>query len=354
MKNSIWKNYMKILDFKIIVQDLNRENKYKKKKEVFLRELFENSIKIIKHYIQKLDKNYISSSDSLNIIYKKILDELNEQRLKQIEDINLLSIVLNSNKEKLFEINNEYLNNSLIEEKHFLENEKFILFNQIREKDSMINIFKKCLKKLKDFDFLKEQRREIFLNNPIDLKKLIIFHHRNHPNEKKIIEEITNKKDSKRNSISKAIFILNKNIKLKKKNQYKQKAYKGFIFKLFNERKKVIYKVNVNNIDSDISNCSSLDSTFNYEDYFINNHINSNSEYLLSKEYNKILFSENEYNGQNSLYLNEFSNIKYKYLKIKKENSLYKKQILKLKNLIKRMNLQINQLNSMVKLSTKK
>ena len=169
--------HFKLFDFKIVFQDLNQENKYKHLKEVFLRNLFENPIKIIKNYVQKLDKEK-TTDDILDTIYKQILNELNNQNLKQIEDIHLLSIVLKSIKDKLNEMNNDYLNNSLITIKDELQNEKFILINQIFEKDSVI----KKLKIIQKNCF--EESREIYLNYELYLKNLMFLNNQNQLKEK--------------------------------------------------------------------------------------------------------------------------------------------------------------------------
>lgn len=337
MKSSVSMKHFKLFDFKIVFQDLNQENKYKHLKEVFLRNLFENSIKIIKNYVQKLDKEK-TTDDILDTIYKQILNELNNQNLKQIEDIHLLSIVLKSIKDKLNEMNNDYLNNSLITIKDELHNEKFILINQIFEKDSVI----KKLKIIQKNCF--EESREIYLNYELYLKNLMFLNNQNQLKEKKIKKKISKKKISQSKTISNIIHILNKKIQVTKNKQKKENMNKGFMFNLFNERSNIIYKVNVNNDDSDFSNCSSLDSTFNFEDY-LNNDVNFNDECLSYEEYNKSLSPEND--------LNEFSNIKYHYLNIKKKNIIYKKQINTIKKLIKRMKNQVKQLNNIIELSKK-
>ena len=180
--------HFKLFDFKIVFQDLNQENKYKKHKLDFLTNLFENSIKIIKNYVQKLDKEK-TTDDILDTIYKQILNELNNQNLKQIEDIHLLSIVLKSIKDKLNEMNNDYLNNSLITIKDELQNEKFILINQIFEKDSVIKKLKIIQKNCS------EESEEIYLNYQLYLKNLMFLNNQNQLKEKKIKKKISKKKN---------------------------------------------------------------------------------------------------------------------------------------------------------------
>ena len=91
MKNNYFIQQNKIFDLKLIFLDLNQENKYKKLKQDFLTNLFENSIKIIKTYIQKLDYNINNNkNETKNIIYKNLLNSLNKEREKQKEDFYLL------------------------------------------------------------------------------------------------------------------------------------------------------------------------------------------------------------------------------------------------------------------------
>lgn len=99
----------KINDLKSIYQDLKHENKFKNIKEAFLTNLFQDSIQIIKNYIQKIEnnteiKNNINknikinnnySNDNLKTLIKiNLLGQLKYQKQKEDEDLNLLYIVL--------------------------------------------------------------------------------------------------------------------------------------------------------------------------------------------------------------------------------------------------------------------
>ena len=365
----------KINDLKSIYQDLKHENKFKNIKEAFLTNLFQDSIQIIKNYIQKIEnnteiKNNINknikinnnySNDNLKTLIKiNLLGQLKYQKQKEDEDLNLLYIVFNSIKNKLNEMNEEYILNPLIEVKQHLLYEKFILVNQIFEKDSIITQMKKSSEKLKELSFFQEQKREIYLNYPLGLKNLlipkkqtkkIIFHKKSKSliDENKLNKHILKNEELNIKYIKNAIKYFNKKIKIIQNKKYNDCINKGFISKIYNERNKMTYRIKIVNFDSDMSECSSASRNFSFEEYF-SNESSSDYEYIKSEENNKIWFSESDFLSHHSED-DELTDLKKKFLKIKNKNHKYKKQISKLQNLIKRMKLHVTKLKNIIRFS---
>ena len=372
MKNNYFIQQNKIFDLKLIFLDLNQENKYKKLKQDFLTNLFENSIKIIKTYIQKLDYNINNNkNETKNIIYKNLLNSLNKEREKQKEDFYLLSIVVNSIKLKLIEINNDYIINPSREEKENLQTKRFILLNQIIEKNSIIEKMKKSYERLKELSFFQERIREIYLNNPLELKSNIFilqneynpsfiktYSHRKTKSGfdiKKINKSIIKKQKLNIKNIKNAIKILDNEINKKKDIKYNTEIKNGYISKIHNERFNIIYKITIQNFDSDFSECSSSSRNFSFQDYFSDNEISSSNEYIKSEDYNKIFNNENENNSQFSFNDDdELSNLRKKLSIVKKDNHNYKIMINKLKSLIKKMKSHATKLKNIIRFSQKK
>ncbi len=374
MKNNYFLQQKKIIDLETVFQDLKQDNKYKKRKQDFLINLFENSITIIKMYIQKLDNNRnnnTNNNDSTNLIYKNLLNSLNIQAEKQKEDTELLLTVINSNKLKLIEINNDYFNNPSKEEKENLLISKFILVNQIIEKESIIEKMKKSNKRLKEISFFQETTREIYLNNPLDLKSNNFIceneydlsfkktHHHRKSNSgfdfTKINTEIVKEENLNIQYIKNAIKMLEKEIKTKQDIKYKNGVKKGYISTIHNERFDITYKITIKNFDSDFSECSSSSRDFSFEDYFSDNEFYSYNDYIKSEEYNKILQNESDTNSQFSFNDNDgISNLRKKLSKVKKENCNYKIMINKLKSLLKKMRSHAKQLKNIIIFSQNK
>ena len=372
MKNNYFLQQKKIFDLEAIFQDLNQENKYKKHKLDFLTNLFENSIKIIKIYIQKIEYNGNNDkNDSINSIYKNLLNSLNIQAEKQKEDSHLLLIVINSIKLKLIEINNDYLINPSIVEKENLQISKFILLNQIIEKDSIIEKMKKINEKLKESSFFREHSREIYLDNPLELKSNNFFffffffstfvkkHSHKRSNSgfdlKKINSKIAKIENLNIKNIKNAIKMLEKEIKQKQDTKFHSEIQNGYISIIRNERFNINYKITIKNFDSDFSECSSSSSNFSIQDYFPGNEFCSYNKYIKSEEYNKILQNESDNNSQFSFGDDdELSNLKKKLSKIKKDNCNYKIMIHKLKRLIKKMKSHAKKLKNIIRFSQNK
>ena len=137
-KNNFVVYQRKIFDLKNVLIELKKENKYYQLKEEYLKQIFEYSIQIIKKYIRRIENNNeeVREKDK-NEIYTQLLKDFQIQKEKQKDDINLMIQILKTLKIKVKDFNNEYLNKSELEEKRTLSLDKFILINEIKEKDSI-------------------------------------------------------------------------------------------------------------------------------------------------------------------------------------------------------------------------
>ena len=167
-KNNFVVFQRKMFDLQNVLIELKKENKYYQVKEEYLKQIFQYSIQIIKKYIQRIETSNEEDKDK-NEIYKQLLKDFQIQKEKQKDDINLMIPILQTLKTKIKDFNNEYLNKSELEEIKLLSLDKFILINQINEKDSMIQKMKLTYENLKMFNFIQELNREIYLNFPLNI-----------------------------------------------------------------------------------------------------------------------------------------------------------------------------------------
>lgn len=345
-KNNFFGNQRKIFDLQNIYIELKKENKYYQLKEQYLKEFFQYSIQIIKKYIQKIVQSNEKEKDK-NEIFKLLLKDFQNQKEKQKDDINLMIPILQTLKIKLKDINNEYLNKSELEEIRLLSLDKFILINQINEKDSMIQKMKLTYENLKMFNFIQELNREIYLNFPLNISI-----NQGNINVKKLNNQISKIKNSNIEKIKKSIDLLNIKIKEKQNYNIKNKLKEGYIAKLNNERFKTKIIINIHNYDSDDSDCSSNSDKFSFEE--LNTEIEQIDYDSFSKNSDLSFHNNQHINStfnENNILKEHLNMLKKNFLKLTKSKNQYIHQINKIKNLNKKMRNYIKKLKSTISLS---
>ena len=349
-KNNFVVFQRKMFDLENVLIELKKENKYYQVKEEYLKQIFQYSIQIIKKYIQRIETSNEEDKDK-NEIYKQLLKDFQIQKEKQKDDINLMIPILQTLKTKIKDFNNEYLNRAELEEKKMLSLDKFILINEINEKDSIIQKMKLTYEHIKIYNFVQELNREIYLNFPLNIN----FNQEN-INMKKLNNQISKIKNSNIEKIKKSIELLNMKIKEKQNYNIKNKLKEGYIAKLNNERFKTKLIINMHNYDSDDSDCSSNSDKFSFEELNIeieqidydsfskNSDLSCNNNRKNNQHINSTL-------NQNNI-LNEHLNVlKKNFLKLTKTKNQYIHQINKIKNLNKKMRNYVKKLKSTISLS---
>ena len=362
-KNKSLCNKMIIWDLNNIYNDLGKENKYKQLKEAYLKDLFHYSTIIIKKYIQKLEE----SNNSLlkEEIFNGIKKEFEIQNKKEKENIHLMKNVLELLKIKIKEFNKDNLNKVELEEKEKLSFENFLIKNQIKEKNALIQRMKDSYCALKKFYFCGESNREIYIDEPLEISEKQnfsflceensskTFYFPNNKNSKVINLNKLNKQISKNlkaneEKIKESIEYLNNVIKIQKEKTHKEKIMNGYISKIYNERFNVNLIIKMRNIDSDDSDCSSISDKISFEEL--------NSEINIIDYYSTDDFSENisdEVNNckNNNKLLDELISLKKKSLKLKKNRNKYISKIHKIKNINERLKNKIKQLKNTIRIS---
>ena len=348
-KNNFVVYQRKIFDLKNVLIELKKENKYYQLKEEYLKQIFEYSIQLIKKYIRRIENNNeeVREKDK-NEIYTQLLKDFQIQKEKQKDDINLMIQILKTLKIKVKDFNNEYLNKSELEEKRTLSLDKFILINEIKEKDSIIQKMKLSNESIKTYNFVQELNREIYLNLPLNINI-----NQGNINMKKLNKQISKIKNSNIEKIKTSIDLLNIKIKEKQNKNIKTKLKEGYIVKLNNERFNTKLIINMNNYDSDDSDCSSNSDKFSFEELNIEieqidyDSSSKNSDLSLN---NNIKYINSDFNENNLL--NEHLNfLKKNFLKLTKTKNQYIHQINKIKNLNKKMRKYVKKLKSSISLS---
>ena len=348
-KNNFVVYQRKIFDLKNVLIELKKENKYYQVKEEYLKQIFEYSIQIIKKYIRRIENNNeeVREKDK-NEIYTQLLKDFQIQKEKQKDDINLMIQILKTLKIKVKDFNNEYLNKSELEEKRTLSLDKFILINEINEKDSIIQKMKLTYQHIKIYNFVQELNREIYLNLPLNINI-----NQGNINMKKLNKQISKIKNSNIEKIKKSIKLLNMKIEEQQNKNIKTKLKEGYIVKLNNERFNTKLIINMHNYDSDDSDCSSNSDKFSFEELNIEieqidyDSSSKNSDLSLNNNHKYINSDFNENN-----LLNEHLNfLKKNFLKLTKTKNQYIHQINKIKNLNKKMRKYVKKLKSTISLS---
>ena len=348
-KNNFVVYQRKIFDLKNVLIELKKENKYYQLKEEYLKQIFEYSIQIIKKYIRRIENNNeeVRKKDK-NEIYTQLLKDFQIQKEKQKDDINLMIQILKTLKIKVKDFNNEYLNKSELEEKRTLSLDKFILINEIKEKDSIIQKMKLSNESIKTYNFVQELNREIYLNLPLNINI-----NQGNINMKKLNKQISKIKNSNIEKIKTSIDLLSIKIKEKQNKNIKTKLKEGYIVKLNNERFNTKLIINMHNYDSDDSDCSSNSDKFSFEELNIEieqidyDSSSKNSDLSLNNNHKYINSDFNENN-----LLNEHLNfLKKNFLKLTKTKNQYIHQINKIKNLNKKMKKYVKKLKSTISLS---
>ena len=348
-KNNFVVYQRKIFDLKNVLIELKKENKYYQLKEEYLKQIFEYSIQIIKKYIRRIENNNeeVREKDK-NEIYTQLLKDFQIQKEKQKDDINLMIQILKTLKIKVKDFNNEYLNKSELEEKRTLSLDKFILINEIKEKDSIIQKMKLSNESIKTYNFVQELNREIYLNLPLNINI-----NQGNINMKKLNKQISKIKNSNIEKIKTSIDLLSIKIKEKQNKNIKTKLKEGYIVKLNNERFNTKLIINMHNYDSDDSDCSSNSNKFSFEELNIEieqidyDSSSKNSDLSLNNNHKYINSDFNENN-----LLNEHLNfLKKNFLKLTKTKNQYIHQINKIKNLNKKMKKYVKKLKSTISLS---
>ena len=349
-KNNFVVFQRKMFDLQNVLIELKKENKYYQVKEEYLKQIFQYSIQKIKKYIQRIETSNEEDKDK-NEIYKQLLKDFQIQKEKQKDDINLMIPILQTLKTKIKDFNNEYLNRAELEEKKMLSMVKFILINEINEKDSIIQKMKLTYQHIKIYNFVQELNREIYLNFPLNIN----FNQEN-INMKKLNNQISKIKNSNIEKIKKSIELLNMKIEEQQNKNIKTKLKEGYIAKLNNERFKTKLIINMHNYDSDDSDCSSNSDKFSFEELNIeieqidydsfskNSDLSCNNNRKNNQHINSTL-------NQNNI-LNEHLNVlKKKFLNLTKTKNQYIHQINKIKNLNKKMRNYVKKLKSTISLS---
>ena len=349
-KNNFVVFQRKMFDLQNVLIELKKENKYYQVKEEYLKQIFQYSIQKIKKYIQRIETSNEEDKDK-NEIYKQLLKDFQIQKEKQKDDINLMIPILQTLKTKIKDFNNEYLNRAELEEKKMLSLDKFILINEINEKDSIIQKMKLTYEHIKIYNFVQELNREIYLNFPLNIN----FNQEN-INMKKLNNQISKIKNSNIEKIKKSIELLNMKIEEQQNKNIKTKLKEGYIAKLNNERFKTKLIINMHNYDSDDSDCSSNSDKFSFEELNIeieqidydsfskNSDLSCNNNRKNNQHINSTL-------NQNNI-LNEHLNVlKKNFLKLTKTKNQYIHQINKIKNLNKKMRNYVKKLKSTISLS---
>ena len=349
-KNNFVVFQRKMFDLQNVLIELKKENKYYQVKEEYLKQIFQYSIQKIKKYIQRIETSNEEDKDK-NEIYKQLLKDFQIQKEKQKDDINLMIPILQTLKTKIKDFNNEYLNRAELEEKKMLSMVKFILINEINEKDSIIQKMKLTYEHIKIYNFVQELNREIYLNFPLNIN----FNQEN-INMKKLNNQISKIKNSNIEKIKKSIELLNMKIEEQQNKNIKTKLKEGYIAKLNNERFKTKLIINMHNYDSDDSDCSSNSDKFSFEELNIeieqidydsfskNSDLSCNNNRKNNQHINSTL-------NQNNI-LNEHLNVlKKNFLKLTKTKNQYIHQINKIKNLNKKMRNYVKKLKSTISLS---
>ena len=348
-KNNFVVYQRKIFDLKNVLIELKKENKYYQLKEEYLKQIFEYSIQIIKKYIRRIENNNeeVREKDK-NEIYTQLLKDFQIQKEKQKDDINLMIQILKTLKIKVKDFNNEYLNKSELEEKRTLSLDKFILINEIKEKDSIIQKMKLSNESIKTYNFVQELNREIYLNLPLNIKI-----NQGNINMKKLNKQISKIKNSNIEKIKTSIDLLNIKIKEKQNKNIKTKLKEGYIVKLNNERFNTKLIINMHNYDSDDSDCSSNSDKFSFEELNIEieqidyDSSSKNSDLSLNNNHKYINSDFNE----NNLLNEHLHFLKKNFLKLTKTKNQYIHQINKIKNLNKKMRKYVKKLKSTISLS---
>lgn len=362
-KNKSLSNKRLIWDLKNIYNDLGKENKYKQLKETYLKDLFHYSTIIIKKHIPKIEE----SNNSLlkEVIINEIKKEFEIQNKKEKENINLMKNILELLKIKIKEFNKDNLNKVELEEKEKLSFENFLIKNQIKEKNALIQKMKDSYYALKAFYFCGESNREIYIDEPLEISEKQnfsfmceensskTFYFPNNKNSKVINLNKLNKQISKNlklneEKIKESIKYLNNIIKIQKEKTHKEKIINGYISKISNERFNINLIIKMRNIDSDDSDCSSISDKISFKEL--------NSEINIINYYSTNDFSEknsNEVNNckNNNKLLDELISLKKKSLKLKKNRNKYISKIHKIKNINERLKNKIKQLKNTIRIS---
>ena len=362
-KNKSLSNKRLIWDLKNIYNDLGKENKYKQLKETYLKDLFHYSTIIIKKHIPKIEE----SNNSLlkEVIINEIKKEFEIQNKKEKENINLMKNILELLKIKIKEFNKDNLNKVELEEKEKLSFENFLIKNQIKEKNALIQKMKDSYYALKAFYFCRESNREIYIDEPLEISEKQnfsfmceensskTFYFPNNKNSKVISLNKVNKQISKNlklneEKIKESIKYLNNEIKIQKEKTHKEKIINGYISKISNERFNINLIIKMRNIDSDDSDCSSISDKISFKEL--------NSEINIINYYSTNDFSEknsNEVNNckNNNKLLDELISLKKKSLKLKKNRNKYISKIHKIKNINERLKNKIKQLKNTIRIS---
>ena len=362
-KNKSLSNKRLIWDLKNIYNDLGKENKYKQLKETYLKDLFHYSTIIIKKHIPKIEE----SNNSLlkEVIINEIKKEFEIQNKKEKENINLMKNIIELLKIKIKDFNKDNLNKVEFEEKEKLSFENFLIKNQIKEKNALIQKMNNSYYALKSFYFCRESNREIYINEPLEIseKKNFSFMYEEHlsktfyfPNNKnskvislnKVNKQISKNLKLNEEKIKESIKYLNNEIKIQKEKTHKEKIMNGYISKIYNERFNVNLIIKMRNIDSDDSDCSSISDKISFEEL--------NSEINIIDYYSTDDFSENTSDEVNNCKKNnklddELISLKKKSLKLKKNRNKYISKIHKIKNINERLKNKIKQLKNTIRIS---
>ncbi len=362
--NSLLSNKRIIWDLNNIYNDLRKENKYKQLKETYLKDLFHYSTIIIKKYIQKIEE----SNNSLvkEAIINGIKKEFEIQNKKEKENINLMKNIIELLKIKIKDFNKDNLNKVEFEEKEKLSFENFLIKNQIKEKNALIQKMNNSYYALKSFYFCRESNREIYINEPLEIseKKNFsfmyeehlskIFYFPNNTNSKVISLNKVNKQISKNlklneEKIKESIKYLNNEIKIQKEKTHKEKIMNGYISKIYNERFNVNLIIKMRNIDSDDSDCSSISDKISFEE--LNSEINIINYYSTNDDFSENNSDEVNNCKNNNKLLDELISLKKKSLKLKKNRNKYISKIHKIKNINERLKNKIKQLKNTIRIS---
>ena len=320
----------KIAEFAQIATDLIYKNNYLNEKRALLYSS-SKSIKELLHYVSK-NMTQEDNNDNINIKINTILQKVQNKSVKLTDDIQIIKAKTKELKTKLL----TYESSQNLDE---LTTEKFILSNNLEEKNSIYYRLNSILENIKDYYYLQENVREIdFINESIQKDK---------------VKQTKNTIQSLKQEYERAIKRYNE---LKKIN--------GYSTEIFNTRFNQKIHIEIESLSSNNSNSSSDtdysidDELSEYSDSKNSSNVlsfnssedqsKSNDEYILEQKHPPI------FNGNYKEYIlyEELKGIKENIKSIKNKNKKLRQSIIKYKEAEKEMKANIKKLNEVIKFSS--
>ena len=305
MKNiskSKFKKQSQIFNLKTILNNVKNESYLLMSKITELQKIFKTTKKIINEKINELAKNKNNKLNGNEIeaeLKHQICDKLNIiiNRYKEGKAITSINNKKHENKRKIIE-KTKQLNLILKKLKYEkLQNEKDLLIQTIKEKNSICDDFKKQIEYEKDLGRIFQPRNLIFFDNLFFVKNKYLKMHLEKSKRKKINELLNH---SSINLEEKGILSVNK-LKEEKRNYIKKYneyiSDKGFNYKFENKKHKERYNIEIELLNN--YECSS-DSDYDIDEEETNNKITFLNNYIYENNVdnvNNINILNNNNNG---------------------------------------------------------